>query len=114
MIERNDDFTKMLLRAAKIDGNIRVLDAGCGVGDVTFMVSQMLGGQGSVVGVDIDPAALDTACRRAEEDNHSNAAFQLADVGALPENIGAFDIIVGRRVLMYLRDAMFGIVARLI
>jgi ubiquinone/menaquinone biosynthesis C-methylase UbiE len=44
MIKRDDGFTKTLLRAAKIDGDARVLDAGCGTGDVTLMAARMLGG----------------------------------------------------------------------
>ncbi len=33
---------------------MRVLDVGCGVGDVTYMVSRLLGDGGQVVGVDLD------------------------------------------------------------
>jgi SAM-dependent methyltransferase len=105
MIKRNDDFTKTLLRAAKIDGDVRVLDVGCGAGDVALMAARMLGGQGTVVGVDIDQAALNIARRMAEENNYSNVTFQLADIGALPNRTGVFDVIVGRRVLMYQPDA---------
>jgi SAM-dependent methyltransferase len=48
---------------------------------------------------------LDIARRAAEESNYSNVTFQLADIGALPDGTGVFDIIVGRRVLMYQPDA---------
>jgi ubiquinone/menaquinone biosynthesis C-methylase UbiE len=56
--------TEPVLRAAGVGPGMRVLDVGCGVGDVARLVGELLGGDGEVVGVDVDEAALGVAKRR--------------------------------------------------
>src|SRR5262245_55311254 len=51
-------LTERMLRAAGIGAGMRVLDVGCGLGDVSFLVSELVGPGGSVVGIDLDGAAL--------------------------------------------------------
>jgi hypothetical protein len=51
-------ITERYLRTAGIVPCMRVLDVGCGVGDVTLLCADLVGRQGSVIGVDRDPAAL--------------------------------------------------------
>ena len=41
-----------------------LLDIGCGIGEVSFLVSEVVGPGGSVVGVDLDAEALAAAERR--------------------------------------------------
>jgi ubiquinone/menaquinone biosynthesis C-methylase UbiE len=43
---------------------MRVLDIGCGMGDVTMLAAQLVGPTGSVVSVDQDSASIETARRR--------------------------------------------------
>jgi ubiquinone/menaquinone biosynthesis C-methylase UbiE len=45
-------FTDSFLRAAGIASGMRVLDIGCGMGDVTMLAAQLVGPTGSVVSVD--------------------------------------------------------------
>jgi ubiquinone/menaquinone biosynthesis C-methylase UbiE len=54
-------LTERMLRSAGVRPGLHVLDVGCGVGDVSFLVSEIVGEQGSVVGVDVDPDALKVA-----------------------------------------------------
>src|ERR1700752_2041501 len=49
-------FTETALRAAGIAPGMRVLDIGSGVGDVSLLVSDLVGPQGSVLGIDRDAA----------------------------------------------------------
>jgi ubiquinone/menaquinone biosynthesis C-methylase UbiE len=42
-----------------------VLDVGCGVRDVSFLVSELVGLEGSVVGIDIDGGVL-APCRKTK------------------------------------------------
>jgi ubiquinone/menaquinone biosynthesis C-methylase UbiE len=51
-------LTERMLHSAGVRPGMHVLDVGCGVGDVSFLVSEIVGEQGSVVGVDVDRAAL--------------------------------------------------------
>jgi SAM-dependent methyltransferase len=51
-------ITARFLHTAGIGPSMRVLDVGCGVGDVTLLCADLVGPEGAVVGVDRDPAAL--------------------------------------------------------
>jgi ubiquinone/menaquinone biosynthesis C-methylase UbiE len=62
-----------------------------------------------VVGFDISENALAAARKAIEEKRLSTVKFIQADVTELPDNLGTFDAIIGRRVLMYLSDAAQGI-----
>lgn len=99
-----EDFTRRLLADAGVGGAQRVLDFGCGGGDVTRLVAERLGPGGAVVGLDSDPAALAQAAERAA--GLTGATFVAGDLNALPPDLGVFDAIVGRRVLMYQSDAV--------
>src|SRR5262245_32328398 len=57
--------TEHFLHLAGIVSGMRVLDIGCGMGDVTMLVAQLVGNSGRVVSIDIDQASLDTARKRA-------------------------------------------------
>lgn len=84
---------------------MRVLDVGCGNGDLSRVVAALVGPEGEVVGIDRSEYALASA--RAVPPNPENAPifYRTADLsGELPD-LGLFDAIVGRRVLMYLPDA---------
>ncbi|MDR1581194.1 MAG: methyltransferase domain-containing protein [Synergistaceae bacterium] len=104
MNKLRDEFTIRLLTDSGIEKGMTVLDAGCGSGDLSVMASELVGDEGEVVGFDISENALAMARNRIEEKGLS-VKFILADINELPEDIGTFDAIVGRRVLMYQRDA---------
>jgi SAM-dependent methyltransferase len=82
---------------------MRVLDLGSGGGDVALSLAELVGPQGAVVGVDQNPAILDTARGRTAAAGWSNVEFHLGDVTALGA-IGTFDAVVGRWILMYQPD----------
>jgi ubiquinone/menaquinone biosynthesis C-methylase UbiE len=57
--------TEHFLREAGIMSGMRVLDIGCGMGDVSVLVAQLVGPGGRVVSVDLDQASIETAKKRA-------------------------------------------------
>jgi len=67
MVDVKDAMTHRLLVDAGIAAGMRVLDVGCGSGDVSFMLAQMVGEDGQVVGVDRIPARLELSVRAPEE-----------------------------------------------
>jgi SAM-dependent methyltransferase len=95
--------TNLLFRRAGLAPGQRVLDIGCGAGDVSFIATQLVGETGQVVGVDGSRAAIETARERARFGGHKNVEFLVGDV-TKPDVPGKFDAIVGRIVLMYLPD----------
>ncbi|HEX8587777.1 methyltransferase domain-containing protein [Pseudomonas sp.] len=100
------DFTTQLLIDAGIGAGMRVLDVGCGTGDVAFLLSQRVGETGEVVGIDHDEAALAMARNRAGEGRHALPTFVQSGLLDVPASLGTFDAIVGRRVLMYQPDTV--------
>jgi SAM-dependent methyltransferase len=95
--------TNLLFRRAGLAPGQRVLDIGCGAGDVSFIATQLVGESGQVVGIDRSPDAVATARERARFGGHRNVEFLVDDI-ADPQVPGKFDAIVGRIVLMYLPD----------
>lgn len=85
-----------------ITANMRVLDVGCGNGDLSRIVAAMVGPEGEVVGIDRSESALASARAVTPEARTAPIHYQTADLsGELPD-LGHFDAIIGRRVLMYL------------
>ena len=96
-------ITRRILMSAGVGPGMRVLDVGCGSGDVTFLVSEIVGGTGQVVGADRAPAALAAAERRAAAHPIRNVSFREGDPAALSFE-RPFDAVIGRYVLMFQAD----------
>jgi 2-polyprenyl-3-methyl-5-hydroxy-6-metoxy-1,4-benzoquinol methylase len=99
-----EPFTRRLLARAGIQPRMRVLDVGCGPGDVSFLLSELVGAEGSVVGVERDEQALEAARTRAGESGLVNVEFVCDDFRDVQLVGGPFDALVGRFVLMYQAD----------
>jgi SAM-dependent methyltransferase len=80
---------------------MRVLDVGCGYGELSQIVAELVGKTGEVVGFDISKDAVTVANKSIFSDTLAKVTFLEADIAKLPSYIGQFDIIFGRRVLMY-------------
>ena len=95
--------TRMILAEAGIRPGMRVLDLGCGAGDVTFVAAGLVGPGGSVVGVDRSPEALARARLRAGQRGLAQVQFVEGDLND-PAPGGPFDAIVERLVLWTVPD----------
>jgi len=95
--------TRMILAEAGIRPGMRVLDLGCGAGDVAFAAAGLVGPDGSVVGVDRSPDALARARLRAGQRGLAQVQFVQGDVND-PAPGGPFDAIVERLVLWTVPD----------
>jgi ubiquinone/menaquinone biosynthesis C-methylase UbiE len=73
-------LTERMLHSAGVHPGMHVLDVGCGVGDVSFLVSEIVGEQGSVVGVDVDRAALKVAEGRRAASGIGNVEFRAGSI----------------------------------
>ena len=97
------DLTEEIFRRAGVSSGMRVLDVGCGTGDVSFLAARMVGPEGFVLGIDRSPDAVALASARAVEAKLSNVTFEVGDATALSA-AEPFDAVVGRLVLMYAPD----------
>ena len=87
---------------------MRVLDVGSGAGDVALIAGELVGPDGSVLGIDRDETAVDAAAARARVFGAHNVAFSMADVDSYMA-VTPFDAVVGRLVLMYSPDPLASI-----
>ncbi len=95
--------TLRMLRNAGVEPGMKVLDIGSGAGDVAMAAAQLVGPEGAVVGVDMNPEILETARARAQQAGHANIEFLAGDALEL-ELPRDFDAVIGRLVLMYIAD----------
>jgi SAM-dependent methyltransferase len=98
-----DDYTEHALRLAGLRPGMRVLDVGCGPGDVSFLAARLVGPGGTVLGVDAAPDIIELARARATERAASSVRFEqavIADID-LDEPV---DAVIGRLILMHVPD----------
>jgi 2-polyprenyl-3-methyl-5-hydroxy-6-metoxy-1,4-benzoquinol methylase len=97
------DLTDEVLGRAGIGPGMRVLDIGCGTGDVSFLAARRVGPTGMVLGIDRAPEAVELAQRRARQAGLTNVSFAVHDLSDLTLT-APVDALIGRLVLMYLGD----------
>ena len=98
-----EDITGRLLRDAGLFTGMKVLDIGSGAGDVAFAAAELVGSEGEVLGVDMNPEILETARTRAQAAGLTNVQFVAGDAQTL-DLANDFDALIGRLVLTYLPD----------
>lgn len=97
------ELTEYMLHRAGLAPGMRVLDVGCGAGDVSFLAAKFVGAQGAVIGVDRAPEAVAYAQQRAQAAGLENVRFVAADITQwVPDE--PVDALIGRLVLMYFPD----------
>jgi SAM-dependent methyltransferase len=84
--------------AAGFAGGRRVLDAACGTGYGSFMLSMKAG---QVVGIDLSPDAVTYACDNFKRDNLS---FKVADILALPFKSETFDLSIAFEIFEHVEN----------
>ena len=101
-----DPLTRRLFADAGLASGMRVLDLGCGAGNVSRLAAEIVGPEGSVLGVDRDPAAVERSQRLA---GGPHVQFQQADVNHLADEVaGDFDAVVGR-IVLWIAAAFFAL-----
>jgi len=78
----------------------RVLDLGCGFGDTTQRLAELVGTEGSAHGVDVAPRFVEASRREAEQAGIENVSFEVADV-QVAEWDRSFDYAFSRMGVMF-------------
>ena len=94
--------TERLLDRAGLRAGMRVLDLGCGGGAVTQRLAALVGPEGEIVGVDLDPSILRLAQREAQD---LNLPVTFRHLGAEElDEVAAYDFAYARYLLSHLRN----------
>jgi SAM-dependent methyltransferase len=103
MAQRLRSAAKRVVERARVAPGERVLDVACGTGNAALLAAAR--GASEVVGVDVEPALLEVAARRAEEVG-APIAWRVGDVQALDPDLaaGAFDAVLSVFGAMYAAD----------
>jgi ubiquinone/menaquinone biosynthesis C-methylase UbiE len=98
-----NQHTANALRMAGLRPGMRVLDVGCGPGDVSIAASRLVGPTGTVVGVDASADVIELARTRGAEPGACDIQFLQAAVEdfALDEPV---DAVIGRAILVHLPE----------
>ncbi len=95
--------TEDVLRRAGLAPGMRVLDIGCGVGDVSMIAARIVGPSGETVGIDRSSEAIAMAARRAAAAGLEQAKFAVGDIhDVIPDE--PYDALVGRFILLHVPD----------
>ena len=84
----------------------RVLDLGCGSGDLTATIAELVGDEGHVVGVDAQPSMLEEATARARPNqSFVRSSVQDLDRAFGPAHDATFDVVLSRATLHWVPAA---------
>ena len=97
-VENSAKFLLPYLR----DG-VKLLDAGCGPGNITAEIAQLITG-GKVVGIDSSSEIIKEASRNYAVQCKDNLEFQVGDIYRLPFPDESFDVVYIHQVLQHLAD----------
>jgi|JI9StandDraft_1071089.scaffolds.fasta_scaffold49660_2 2-polyprenyl-3-methyl-5-hydroxy-6-metoxy-1,4-benzoquinol methylase len=106
-LQCQSEFYRPLTRAIIEDAGIKpgmcIIDIGCGVGDVSFLLSEIVGPEGEVIGIDLGELAVQRAMARAQELGLRNVRFfQGNERSAVALSKEApIDAVFGRFVLLH-------------
>ena len=92
--------TERLLRQVGIKEGLRVLDLGCGSGDVSMLAAELVGPEGSVVGIDQSAEAVALAESRVCCRGYRQIRFCVSSVEEFSSD-ELFDVVIGRYVLIH-------------
>ncbi len=94
------DTTRRALMRCGIDEGMRVLDIGCGSGDVTRLAGELVDPSGSVLGIDTDEDSVLSARARSAQLGVTNVTFDVGEAASFAEP-ESFDALVARFFLMH-------------
>ena len=99
----NQSNSKMVIEMAKIKPGDKVLDVGCGSGNLTLTAKRYAATSGSVHGIDAAPEMIDVARKKASR-LRMDVIFHVGLIEKLPFPDANFDVVISRLVIHHLPD----------
>ncbi len=95
--------SRMVVEMAQLKPGDKVLDIGCGTGNLTLTAKNYVGTSGSVYGIDASPEMIAEARKKAA---HSglDATFEVGLIEGLGYSDATFDVVISRLVIHHLPD----------
>lgn len=91
-----------LITNLKLTGNERVLDIGCGVGNITAAIAERLP-KGSIIGIDSSPNMVRQAKKNCPISKHPNLSFMVKDASRM-DFVNEFDIVFSNACLHWIKN----------
>ncbi|WVQ85734.1 hypothetical protein IAT38_007901 [Cryptococcus sp. DSM 104549] len=109
----SDAYTAPVLGLLNPQKGDKIIDLGCGTGELTVNLKKVVGEEGVVIGVDANQSMLDSASKKSP----SSIQYIQADIqdpssfaAAHPELKGAFDAVFTSATLHWCKDSPEGVV----
>ena len=99
-------LTDALVRHAAVRPGERVLDVGCGCGDLTGRLAKQAGPGGAVLAVDVSYPMLEHARARTPTAGRAPITWTQADASALPCAEVGYDVLASRFGVMFFADPL--------
>lgn len=97
------------LDLAGVRPGARLLDVGCGTGELALAAQERIGSNGQIVGLDAEAAMIAQAQRKATGE-YSPVTFRQGTVAAIPYPEGHFDVAIASLMIHHLPDPQPGLV----
>lgn len=104
-VSENNDIQVMrniMLKSMNISQNQKILDVGCGAGEVALDIGKMVGPNGLVIGIDANEDAINTANKKDSDFKNVKFLVQNAEHIEYPDSY--FDSSRSERVFQHLKD----------
>ena len=82
---------RQLIELAELKGNEKILDVGCGPGNLDLMIAGILG-EGSIYGIDISPKMIEIARKKAKGRGY-DIDYRVGSSTELPYKSDEFDVV---------------------
>jgi ubiquinone/menaquinone biosynthesis C-methylase UbiE len=99
----NRSNSRMIIEMAKIKPGDKVLDVGCGSGNLTLTAKRYVGAAGSVYGIDASPEMIEVARNKAKRSG-AVAVFEVGLIERISYPDAIFDVVISRLVMHHLPD----------
>lgn len=101
----NRPNSKMVIELAKIKPGDKVLDVGCGTGNLTLTAKSVVRSTGMVHGIDASPEMIEVARKKAQNAG-LDVVFDVGLIEKIPFPDGTFDVVISRLVIHHLPDEL--------